>query len=174
MTVQTENAKIAAAMNGQAAVRKTSTKERATSGFGKPKAAPKPESIKTRKPRPGGPGSPVDKAAVESDRKARAHAARMVKMATPKPEPKPKVVRVLDDPIANAKLIWMRAKWAAQRQDVRTAKVEAEFENFTTEDAVAKVAQVHSLSAAAWTEAEDKKAEYAEMRLAAKAAAKAS
>lgn len=131
------------------------TKERVTSGFGKARPAPKPEPIKTRKARP----------VVEP---------KIAKVATPKPEPKPKVVRVLDDPIANAKLIWMRAKWAAERQDVRTAKVEAEFENFTTEDAVAKVAQVHSLSAAAWTEAEDKKAEYTALRIAAKAAAKAS
>jgi len=129
------------------------TKERVTSGFGKARPAPKPEPIKTRKP------------------KAVA-APKVVKMTTPKPEPKPKTVRVLEDPIANAKLIWMRATWAAQRQDVRTAKVEAEFENFTTEDAVAKVAAVHSLSAAAWTEAEDKKAEYTALRLAAKAAAK--
>ena len=155
MTVQTENAKIAAAMNGQAAVRKTSAKERATSGFGKPKAAPKPEPIKTRKPR-----------AVA--------APKVVKMATPKPEPKPKIVRVLDDPIANAKLIWMRAKWAAERQDVRTAKVEAEFENFTVEDAGLKVAFAHDLSATAWELAEGYKAEYTALRIAAKAAAKAS
>lgn len=110
---QRQNAAISRAMAGQkaASTRRPTAKERMTGGIGVPSPAPKPAG---RKPKVVNldAGTPKGQRPLGGKPKA-----------APKPKT-PKQPRVLPDPVDNARLIRMRAKWAAIREDRRAAKVE--------------------------------------------------
>jgi hypothetical protein len=135
---QRQNAAITRAMAGQkaASTRRPTAKERMTGGIGVPAPAPKP-APKGRKPRTVNldAGTPKGERPLGGKPKA------------PKPQPKPKTPRVLADPVDNAKLIRMRAKWAAIREDRRAAKVEEKYGETSPEAAGAR-----ELVDAAWAE----------------------
>lgn len=152
---QRQNAAITRAMAGQkaASTRRPTAKERMTGGIGVPKPAPK----LPRKPR-----------TLNADAGIPKGERPLGKPKAPKPQPKPKTPRVLADPVDNAKLIRMRAKWAAIREDRRAAKVEEKYGETSPEAADAR-----ELVDAAWAEERKAYKAYRELLEARKAERKA-
>lgn len=153
---QRQNAAITRAMAGQkaASTRRPTAKERMTGGIGVPSPAPKP-TPKGRKPR-----------TINLDAGTKGRPLGGKPKAAPKPKA-PKQPRVLPDPVDNAKLIRMRAKWAAIREDRRAAKVEEKHGEDSPEATKAR-----ELVDAAWAEERKAYAAYRELLEARKAEGK--
>lgn len=143
--VQAENEKIAQAMKGQAAARRVTAKERATGGIGVPRPAPKPSQAKARKAVSDGilgilQGTTTADAVLEEVQAIQVdHDAGLQEgerplsgtVEAPKEEKVTKTEkqpRVLEDPVENARLVRMRAKWTAIRRERDVARLEEEIE----------------------------------------------
>lgn len=126
--VQAENEKIAQAMKGQAAARRRSAKERAT-GPRSPEeiiASAKADGILVDHDAGLQEGERPLSGTIETPKE------ETVQTTEVQVEKTPKQPRVLEDPVENAKLIRMRAKWSAERVERRLAREEEALEVAST------------------------------------------